>query len=221
MNRPTGMLMTGAIGSIFMSIAWLIMIGSVAYIFSMVMGGGAGMGMGTSQGLGALMLLAGLLLLAGGICQGIGFFGLKQLFGGLHALAGVFAILISVGLLISILGGLMTAPGLVKIASYLMIFSIMLGAIVAGIAFLGARSQASGGEGALLIGGAAFLAAGVVFALLFVLGIARINIGVTLGKILAYVWVIGSVVGHIGAILVMLGQRKGGAAAPAPAAPGA
>jgi hypothetical protein len=94
--RPTGMLMTGAVGSIFFTIAWLIMIGSFAYVLGMVLGGGAPSA-GTSEGLGGLMLLSIVLMLAGGITQGIGFFGLKQLFGSMNSLAGLFAILVMLG----------------------------------------------------------------------------------------------------------------------------
>jgi hypothetical protein len=213
------MLMTGAVGSILFTVAWLIMIGSFAYVIGMVMGGGAPSESG-SAGLGGLMLLSVVLMLAGGITQGVGFLGLKQIYGGLNSLAGIFAILISAGILLAVVGGLLSSPGLAKAAAYLMIFSIILEAIFGGLAFLAAKNQASSGQGPLMIGGFALLGSGCILVLLFLLGLLGINIGVTLGKILGYLWIIGTIVGHVGATLVMLGQRKGGGAAPAAPAAG-
>jgi hypothetical protein len=206
------MLMTGAIGSILMTLAWLVLVGSFAFVFGMLLGGGTPSG-STAQSLGGVVFIAAVLLVGGSICQGIGFFGLKPMFGGVFMIAGIFTLLIGIGIILGILFGLIGSPSAAQATSYVLIASVVLQALFAGIGYLGGRSRATSGKGPMLLGGVTFLVAAVIFIVLFICGQARINIGITVAEILGYTWLGGTILGHIFSAVVMLGQRKGDAPA--------
>jgi len=212
------MLMTGAIGGIFLALAWVIMLVLGAAAFSMLTGGGAAMGGETGMGIGALA--AFFFLFLGYILQAFGFFGLQKVFGGVNALAGIFALLIVLAIILIIAGIAMTSEGILKVAGILMLVAFVLQPLLAGIAFMVGKGKASSGQGPMMGAGICYLVAGLVMLITFICGMAKINLG-SFANILSYVMIFGMLLGHIMCAVVMIGQRKGGGAPAAPTAPSA
>jgi hypothetical protein len=220
--RPSGMLMTGAIGGIFLALAWVIMLVVGVAAFSIVMGGGATNVSGdqaTSMGIG--MLAAILFGFIGYLLQAFGFFGLQKVFGGANSVAGIFSLLIVLGMILVIVAAAATSVGIGQIATWVIMISFVGQLLLAGVAFMGAKGKASSGQGSLMIGGVCYLVAGLVLLVSIICAKAGINLG-SIGNILGYVMIFGMLLGHILCAVVMIGQRKGGGApAAAPAAPSA
>lgn len=211
--KPKGLLMTGAIGSIFFAVAWAIIITSIGAVMGMVMGATEAAMAGDATGavseggaraIGGLMLLAAVLILAAGFLQGIGFLGLKKVASGLFAGAGYLTILVSIGLLLSVLGGIMGSMGMAQAGSYVLLFAMMLAAIMAGLGFFAGKDKGM----MWMLGGITFLVGGLAALLIFVLGmLLKVNIG-SFAQILAYAMVFGMLLGHVFSAIVMLGARK-------------
>lgn len=208
MDKPRGMLMTGAIGSIFMAIAWAIFVTMIAAIMSFVLGGGGNPTEGDGNLMGGLGLLALVMLLAGGIMQGLGFLGLKKMYGGLFALAGLFTILVSVGLILVVAAAFGQIASVLQIGGYVLGGAMVLGGLFGGLGFLAGKGQAASGGGVMAFAGLMLLiGAGAVIAMI-VLGLLKITLPGTVVEIMGYAGVGGMLLGHIGATLAMFGQRS-------------
>lgn len=207
MDKPRGMLMTGAIGSIFMAVAWGIFVTMIAAILSFVFSGGGNPSEGDANLMGGMGLLALVMLLAGGIMQGVGFLGLRKMFGGLFSLAGLFTIFVSVGLVIAVVGAVAQILSAAQVGAYVLSIAMVLGALVGGLGFFAARGQAKAGGGPLVFGGATLAIGAVAVIALVVLGLLKVTLPGSVVQILAYVGVGGMLLGHLGATVVMFGQR--------------
>jgi hypothetical protein len=209
MKRPSGMLMTGAVGCAFNTVSWFIMIGVIYVIISMALGGSTSGEPG--EGLGRSSMVAFGLLLIGSILQGVGFLGMGKVFSKLFTIAGLCSIGFSTGLILVVVGAASKVGGLVGFAVYMAIFCFMGTCVVAGLSFLKSKDEADSGQMMLMISGFCFLAAGGIIALLYILGLAEVDVGMTFGKIIGYLWVFSNIGGHICCFLAMLAQRKGDA----------
>ena len=193
---PKGRLTVGVIGSVFFILTWVIGFTMASALQNLFGGGGEGGGMGL-EGIGGLLLLAVLFMVLGSLCQGTGFMALKKLLGGLHGVAGIFTQLIALGIILAIVGGIANILPLAQAAVWVMLISLLCAPIFAGIAFVTTRDKASTGKGALLLGGVAFLVSGGVALLLILTGRLGIDLGAGLLNILAYVFLIGNIAGHV------------------------
>jgi hypothetical protein len=209
MDKPKGMLMTGAIGSIFFAVAWAIFISMGAAILSLAMGGGMlTPGEGDANLFGGLTLLALVLILAAGFLQGIGFFGLGKMYGGVFSVAGLLTILASVALIAVVVAAFGQMLELLQYGMLGLFGAMILGALFGGIGFLGAKGKAASGGGGLMAAGVLLLVGALAFIVLIVLGMARINVGLTVAEILGYVAIGGLLLGHIAATIAFFGQRS-------------
>jgi|GEM_PF-2658619 len=193
--KPAGALMTGAIGSFLIAAAILLM-----FVMGVSLGGGAGARAGAGG-----MIIVGLLLLAGGVMAAIGWFGFGKLFGGLHSLAGIFSILVSVTVLLLVLGGVMMSVGMLQAGTYGLLFSIPLTALLGGIGMMGSAGKSSNG-GIMQAGGIVLLVVGLVGVLLAVFALGQMGVG-GLGEILGYIYIFGGTAGFALAGVAMLGNR--------------
>lgn len=208
-NKPRGSLMSGAIGSIFFAVAWAIFVTMIAALLAMVLGGGAmTAGEDDANLFGGLALLAFVLILAGGFLQGIGFFGLGKMYGGTFSVGGILTILASVCLIAAVGLAFARMMEFMQYATFGLMGAMILGALFAGLGFLGAKGKAEKGGGTLMFAGLVLTIAALAFVVLVVLGLLRVGIPETVAQILAYVAVGGMLVGHIGATLAFFGQRS-------------
>ncbi len=203
-ERPSGLLMAGGIGSFLHAIGLLIMLAFGAAGGLLSMGGGAG----EARTAGGIMILFGLLVIAGGICQGLGFFGLKKLFGGLNSLAGFLAILLPVALILLLVTGIMMMVGMLMAMTYLFAYSWAASLLVPGIALLGNKGKTQKAGWTYMIGGALLVIAGIVLAAIFTFGILKINIGLSIVQILSYVLIFGAIAGHALCGIAMMSERN-------------
>lgn len=207
-SRPTGKLMTGAVGNFLLGGAMALMALS---------GAAAGMMGGSSTASGGLGLIAFILIVGGGICAALGWFGLGSLYGGTNTLAGVFSILLGlmpIALIVFVLGAAESASrgGFDNVSSESavgaakIIFVILFG-IPALTGIFGGLGAMSAKTGIAKPAGIVLLISGAALAALAVMGILEAG-SLSLFSILLMVGFYGSAIGFILAGVTMIGERS-------------
>lgn len=210
-GRPTGKLMTGAIGNF--------LLGGAALLFALTIGAAmVGAAPPSGTGAGILGLLMFLFIIGGGICGGLGWFGLGSLYGGTNALAGIFSIVLAIVPLLMIAlvmgtvestvrsgdleGAESTARGLGLVGSLLGLGVPALLGVFGGLGIMSAKASLAKPAGLVMLLGGLGCAALTVFS---IIGVSS----PTLATIALYVGFFGIGIGAFLSGATMISERAG------------